>query len=441
MTSAPPVTIPTDPAVPADPQLPQLETALNVGRMRDLGLLPFPVTVGERSVGESNIRVAYVRYKPATNCIVLYESSREIGPPLWAYAKLFADERDFKASDPSQVTAYDSPHRIALMRFPLDLEMPALSMAADPELAGELLARIVRPSRRSRFVEQWGGWEPIRYKPERRCVMRGVYRSPRWNADRNFYARFYAPGEGVRTQEWHRYFSIMEASKVRVPRCLGYSARRRVLLLRGERGKALQSFFREPQNVLVEAVKTAAAALAHWHTLAPPPNAPAREGAVEGIRRARLAVESLGGGSSSAGELAGELEASVPAGGVRTLIHGDFYYDQILLRHGVTKFLDLDELAVGDPVEDIANFCAHVKLLAAQGDLDGSSSDWICCQFVEAYEVAAERSIPVEIFRWHLSACLFKLAVLPFRKFVPNWPNRVEAVLDLARGATGEAPC
>jgi len=437
VTGASPIAISTALAVPADPGLPQLETALDPGRMMHLGLLPFPGSVTER-----DLRVAYVRYKPGTNCIVLYESRQESGPPLWAYSKLFADEPDLKTSDPSRVTVYDPRHRMALMRFPLDLEMPALKMANDPEQAGELLARTVRASRRSRFVEQWGGWEPIRYKPERRCVMRGIYRSPRRNADKNFYARFYAPGEGVRTREWHRYFSNTEALKLRVPRCVGYSAGRRVLLLHGESGKPLQGFFREPQAVLLEAIKTAAAALAHWHTLVPPPDAPPRGSRVAEIRRARLAVDSLLGGLSSASELANELEASVPAaGGARTLIHGDFYYDQILLHRGVTKFLDLDELALGDPVEDIANFCAHVKLLAAQGDLDDSRGDWICSQFLEEYQVAAGQSIPVVSFRWHLSTCLFKLAVLPFRKFIPDWPSRVQAVLDLAGTATGEARC
>lgn len=437
MTSAPPVTISSAPAVPADPRLPQLETALDVGRMMDLGLLPFSESLTERDV-----RVAYVRYKPGTNCIVLYECRQESGPPLWAYAKLFADEPDLKASDPSRVTAYDPRRRMALMRFPLDLEMPALGMASDPEQAGEVLARAVRESRRSRFVEQWGGWEPIRYKPERRCVMRGVYRTPRENDERAFYARFYAHGEGVRTPQWHRYFSETDASKVRVPRCLGYSAGRRVVLLYGERGKPLQRFFWKPQAALLAAIKTAAAALAHWHTLAPPPAAPLRARGVEDVRRARLAVEFLAGGSSSASELADELEASVPAArGARTLIHGDFYYDQILLHRGVTKFLDLDELGVGDPVEDIANFCAHVKLLAVQGDLDGSRGDWICSQFVEAYQVASEQSIPVRILRWHLSTCLFKLAVLPFRKFVPDWPSRVQAVLDQAWAVARRPPC
>ena len=437
MTSASPIAVSPAPAVPPDPGLPQLETALDPGRMMHLGLLPFPISVTARDV-----RVAYVRHKPGTNCIVLYESRQENGPPLWAYAKLFAGEPDLKASDPSRVTAYHPRHRIALMRFPFDLEMPTLGMAGDPEQAGELLVQTVRASRRSRFVEQWGSWEPIRYKPERRCVMRGVYRRPRRNAEKNFYARFYACGEGVRTQEWHRYFSNMESSKVRVPRCLGHSARRRVLLLHGESGEPLQRFFWAPQTVLLDAIKAAAAALAHWHTLAPPPGAPPRASGVEDIRRARLAIESLAGGSTSASELADELDATLPpARAERTLIHGDFYYDQILLHRGVTKFLDLDELGVGDPVEDIANFCGHVKLLVAQGDLNGSRGNWLCGEFLEAYQVAAGQSIPVESFRWHLGTCLFKLAVLPFRKFVPDWPSRVQAVLDLARDATGEARC
>ena len=256
-------------AVPDDPRLPQLGMALDVGRM--MHLLPFPDSAGER-----DIRVSYIRYKPGTNCIVLYELSQENGPPQWAYAKLFADEPGLGGSDLSRVTIYSPRRRMAVFRFPVDLQLPALRMATGPEKAAQLLARLIPAAKRNQFAERWGAWTPVRYKPERRCVMRGVYHNPRKDAMKGFYARFYRYGEGVRTPEWHHHLSRVADSKVQVPRCLGYCEKRRVLLVTEKRGKALRRFFSEPETCFAEAVDTTAAALAMWHRLPPPPGAPLR---------------------------------------------------------------------------------------------------------------------------------------------------------------------
>lgn len=47
-------------------------------------------------------------------------------------------------------------------------------------------------------------------------------------------------------------------------------------------------------------------------------------------------------------------------------VHRDFYHDQILVNDGKLAVLDLDDASMSEPAVDVANFAAHLILLAAQ---------------------------------------------------------------------------
>ena len=132
-------------------------------------------------------------------------------------------------------------------------------------------------------------------------------------------------------------------------------------------------------------------------------------------------------------ELADALVASAPAPGPACLLHGDFYYDQVLIRKKRSAhFLDLDNLAVGDPIIDVASFCAQLLLLAARGKLDEQRAEWICQRFIEGYESASGTRIANRKLDWHVSALLLRLSIWPFRLFEENWPERVHSVVNEA---------
>jgi thiamine kinase-like enzyme len=47
-------------------------------------------------------------------------------------------------------------------------------------------------------------------------------------------------------------------------------------------------------------------------------------------------------------------------------IHRDFYHDQVLVTEGGLSILDWDDAAMSEPAVDVANFLAHLRLLAIQ---------------------------------------------------------------------------
>ncbi len=125
--------------------------------------------------------------------------------------------------------------------------------------------------------------------------------------------------------------------------------------------------------------------------------------------------------------------ATAPGPGQACLLHGDFYYDQVLVsRHPLARFLDLDNLAVGDPLLDVANFCAQLRLLVHRGTLDSQAADWISRRFIEGYQSASNTTLHHQRLHWHTSALLLKLSIWPFRRFEESWAEKVNAMLSEA---------
>ena len=421
------------PPLPEDQRLPQLAWALDSEHMKDY--LPFDAS----ALDSGRLQVAYIRYKPATNCIVLYELLLPGEAVHWAYAKLYARGADPHRNGSAPGCRYYPAERMAVVGFPADLEMPSLQMAMGTAQGQQLLDRVVRTGKRLRFGQQWGRWSAVRYKPERRCLMQGNYVG-RGGEQRPFYARFYGPGEGLQSAEWHRHLSSLGGPELRIPRYLGSSARRRVLLVRGCKGKPLREFFARSSSELGEALERTAAALAHWHRLPPPAGAPATNPAGE-LWPAAEAVEALWPHRTGALGLARELAARFEPAATPCLLHGDFYYDQVLLDRRAVSFLDLDEVSVGDPLRDVANFCAHIEALALQGEIADSLRRWMISRFVAAYEQATGEPVRSNVLAPHLSAGLLKLSVLPFRRFDRDWPQQIQRVVNRAIEIAGNATC
>ncbi len=108
-------------------------------------------------------------------------------------------------------------------------------------------------------------------------------------------------------------------------------------------------------------------------------------------------------------DLIGLGEHSCAAQGRNLLLHGDFHCGQIILPNGYEGvcLIDLDDLALGPPEADIANFAAH---LATSSDLyAGSPADgFAAAAAVLASQYAALSGKPVDrtLINWHGAAAL-----------------------------------
>ncbi len=427
--------------IPVDPDLPQLAVALDPERM--LPLLQVP----DLPEPAQSCRIRYIRYKPQTNCIVLYQLRQPSGNQVWVYAKLFASDRQPRTSDKQLLSKYYPEQRIAVSVFPRDLQMPALRLADLPDQAPALLKGAVARSKQQRFDRHWGTWVPVRYKPERRCVMRGLYEKHDSHTDttriRDSYARFYASSQAERFAGWYQYFEGLEKAKIRTPGFIGYSKKNRLLLLKKIAGSPLRSFFDRSRVELGQAIEAASRSLAAWHRLSPPSDVTVAADVAGKLRSHARTLEMVAPEwLVSPTELADSLTANTPTPGPSCLLHGDFYYDQVLIRRKRSaRFLDLDNLAFGDPIIDLASFCAQLRLLAARGKLDEQRAEWICARFISGYESASESRVATHKLNWHISARLIELSIWPFRLFEDNWPKQVHSVVSEALAWERRALC
>jgi aminoglycoside phosphotransferase (APT) family kinase protein len=110
-------------------------------------------------------------------------------------------------------------------------------------------------------------------------------------------------------------------------------------------------------------------------------------------------------------------------------IHGDFYDDQALVDSRSATLLDLDEAQLGDARLDVASFLAHQT---ARGDDEPARTT-----LLEAYEACRPGSAEgVELLE---AGGLLRLAVGPFRRLEPEWPDGVERLVRLAGRRFAEA--
>ncbi len=110
--------------------------------------------------------------------------------------------------------------------------------------------------------------------------------------------------------------------------------------------------------------------------------------------------------------------------------HGDFYVKQLLTgTHGL-HLLDTDEAHLGDPTRDLANFLAHCERDACRGEITWSRAREIRSALLEGYgpSIAADE----ETLDRSTARAMLMLAPHPFRHRAPEWPQRIEALLDRA---------
>lgn len=121
----------------------------------------------------------------------------------------------------------------------------------------------------------------------------------------------------------------------------------------------------------------------------------------------------------------------------RQIVHGDLYEAQVFVDEDFSLgLIDLDDVGVGDPAMDGANFCAHLLALALA--LPSAT------ERLSAYRTLVRRAflerlgMPEAAFAWREALCMLLLATGPFRVLDPAWPAGVRRRVDVAVRLLGE---
>jgi len=379
-------------------------------------------------LGVTSVSIEYVRLKPSASCLCAFSAS-SAGGPIRLYAKAFRSERAEKLrhwSLGSASVGAGRPFRAVSERwqlgisiFPDDRRLKALGRLHEPTSRG-LLLRALFP-----HVAHWpnGALETLRYKPERRYVARLATDAGPVAVLKMYDARGFAQARA----NAHLFTS---AGSLAIARCLGESARFRVLAFEWLAGPALPDLFSEPN---CEAVQLTGMALAELHGQESRGMISADEAANRSVMAAAASVgavcPALGARARALAEwLARQIREDR---GALCATHGDFYAEQVVVTRNGAAILDCDRASLGLPAADLGNFLAHLERAVIRGSRSRDHADAVQHALIEGYTRRAHAPTPQEL-RVHTAASLVRLAPEPFRRRESDWADRTRAILERA---------
>jgi hypothetical protein len=254
-----------------------------------------------------------------------------------------------------------------------------------------------------------GRTELVRYRPEERATLRRG----------DLYAKTFRGTEGAELCE--RFFSLQRMSgrlmAFEVARPQEYDASTRTFWQQGIEAPALAEVITSANCAALMAL--AAQGLAALHG-AEPRFGPARsnaELAAASLRRAAKIGRCMPRLGPRAQGIAEEIAGHVPAaaGAASVQIHGDFHMDQLRVREGRLVLFDLDELAIGDPLEDLASFVVKCPLR------DARLARLACAALIDAYARCRPALFDATRLSWHLSVQWLHKASRAYVWQRPGW--------------------
>jgi hypothetical protein len=399
-------------------------------------------------VADRPIEVSYVRYKPGTSCLLGLVVPTEDGGSHLGYLKVFLGGgsevcwekyRDRTRGDgwvehlPELEAVY--------FHFPLDREVLGLPFLAD-------LARLKRI-----LYDRVEGLEPgevrvrdrksrltlIKYKPERRCIVRAdlslAHERTGGRSERTVVAQAYADDTGKRVRGLMELLRKRAAdASFRIARPLGVDPERRILLREWEPGETMGDLLGSDRAE--EAAAAAGRALRDVHSVPAPADLPAERWPEARDAALGVLADLRGVSDAELSDRIDEIEDALRAAETEAaperavLLHGDFYYHQVVLGPAGTVLIDWDEARGGDPVSDAGNFLAHLHLLELQGRVSAEETAGLAREFLSAYGGGAD--VPGALTGF-TAAHLLRLAMVPFRNLRDTWREETGPLLDRAR--------
>ncbi len=435
--------------IPRDEMLPGLSPMLDSDAVRNL----LKERLGD-ALGEiERCEISYIRYKPATSCIIAYalQCSREIfkgSTQFLLYTKIYIDDNYQNAVEKSRVHRWAETldidpviilpdHKAILYLFPNDLIIDGLRVLSNPKKIQRILYKHYDryPEEDWRISDRKLRLKVARYKPERRVVLRATTRAihRRTNVRENVsvYIRLYGDDRGadVYTLQENLYRIAGQNGPYRIARPITYLDDRRLMIMETIDGDPLLRSLGGADRL--DAVTRTAKALVALHR---------SEGLNLNVRdidshfdNIRSTTETL---NHISPESAREAEAILESlkefklseePGKHGFVHGDLHHGQILLQDDSVAFIDFDRSHRGDSASDIGNFCAHLRLLHLQGRLADYAD--LENRFKIAYEEASADRLDEDRLVFWTAFGMFLLAVGPFRRLEAEWRDKTQGIL------------
>ncbi|TMM01849.1 MAG: aminoglycoside phosphotransferase family protein [Actinobacteria bacterium] len=399
-------------ALAPDPALPGRDTLLDAGAMAER-LAPLLRAEGPLE----RCRRVLVRYDPGKRLAVLY-GIRAGGAEHRVVASAYADEARVPPG-----FAHDRELGAVLWTFPDDPRLGGLTSIADwSQTAGALLGR--------------GGVRAqlARYVPEHRAVARCVDPGGATVA----YAKVYRDGEGDRVARLQAALAGRLAGDpdLRIPRVLGFSRPRRLLVVEALDGQGLLAARGE---ALEDGLSRLGAGLARLHGLGPA-SGTAWSFGVRLRRRLEAMASAVGrmrpDARDAAGDLARALGALRPsAAEPLVLVHGDAALKNAVFDGRGVALVDLDDAKPGPAAADLGRVLSWIRAERVMGRLTDCDAQRLAGALLAGYGELREAPSPAAL-RWYTAATALQVRC---RKAVtrlhPDYAGHLVALLRDAREA------
>jgi aminoglycoside phosphotransferase len=346
--------------------------------------------------------------------------------------------------------AYVPELDLLLQVFPHDYRMPALAQLIEgppPELMPAIMEEFGSDNWE---LVSWDA-ETVQYRVDMRAILRLTIRmresSTGQTSERQLYAKVYRDAEEGRRAQKVQYDLYQRATALATHLVVAKPVigpdELHTVVTTSVPGTSLSEIIGRGVRS-VDAVKSAARSVAHFHQL--DVDAPHRS-LTEDMARLHKSRETL---VSARPDLAGEVDGMVQAvvfgleSAPFSLIHGDLKPEHILIDGDCVGLIDFDLLAVADPVIDVAHLLAFLHEPEKRSRSLGQATENIGQIFVDEYFSHVPDSWRARLPLYHAMTSILRAASLSKRSGV-NAKYRVEDVLRegqafLARGADGSLP-
>ncbi|MEO5658993.1 MAG: phosphotransferase [Polaromonas sp.] len=314
-----------------------------------------------------------------------------------------------------------------LWPWPHDPGLPQLLQLLDPLQAAHYLpAGCVAASGSVTAVET------LRYEPERRATLRYTLSGGAAQAPHVVYGKTFFDDQARVLHERFVYFwrlAQRDASAPCVAEPLGFDAATRTLWQAAAGGQALLALAHAP--AAADAFYAVGCALAHVHqapletTVRRPLSHWLTELQRRQLKLTRAAPE-LGPRVAAIAEALAWASHDLPAA-PPTLIHGDFHPDQVWIDAGRVVLFDFDEFAIGNPMEDLAEFIVKLELAG----LRAAQHDAAVAALIAGYRSGAPARFDSRSLLWHRAMQSLLQASRAFIYQAPGW--REQLAVRLAR--------
>ena len=383
------------------------------------------------------------------------EPSTQKHGQLKLYGKAYLGGRSEKIfNNLPQVPLSPPPFGKPLVHLP-DLDMIIWAFPNDPQL--EHLPELMDLKKVQTYLSDQNGWgldfhsdkqvrvlsaTMVRYKPELRCTIRYEleWDTPLTPKPFAIYAKTFSNEHCQVIYERAKYFaqqSVNGSGEFLVAKPLGLQETMNTIWQDAVSGRSLLEIIN--QSNYHDLLTAVAKGLAQFHKshLSISRTMSHKDRLAEARKRLAKIYQSFPERQDSLKSFLAELEERTTefSSSPETVIHGDFHIEQLLLSDGKLVLFDFDDLALGDPLQDVADFMAQLHFY----EYEASFANHMSMDFWHAYADHVAWDVSPERLDWHMRIQFIRKACREFLQQQPHTTNRMEHFLTLAReGIFGE---